>query len=719
MPYCTGHAVMEVRPVSRLSALWGSLDRRARVGAAAVAVVAVVGVAAVVVLAGPGSGVKLESGSAATRTIGSEGGSVTATSTAGVTYEFVVPQLILESDVEITITPVTGIEGLPFADGLIGGVEFQPAGLRLGPGTQLIIKPADTVPEPGPTQQIVGFTTDDAGSDLAVQPATPVDGGFAIRIEHFSTGGLALAEVSDLTTLPVNPNGSTQLRRLYELLTASMSTDPLNDLVAVFRAWRAEIEPLINQAQTGTDAKIAIDLFLDWEEILTSYDDPALNEALAPDLAALATATQLAMKRGIDSLNAECISLRSLLFARNVLYLQQYAEVFSPSLTGSGSGLSQPDVLASLCIAPMQSFVRLPDPFTPNESVALDLTYGVKFGSDTELDGAFFDVTLTVSGAFNDGTQTIQTNAGGQLPQTLIATDTTPITIEIRACLAPTQNNANTPLIVLGDVCHVSTLTSRPQGGAAQIEEVLRESEVLSEAGEDTTDGVNDEAFFTDLGNFSSGTLSGTSEHGRGSASADQTSSVTVSGNGSLDVSFSGSAQTSARNDLPLAGDGEGTSSIEVDFTVVDNPVNFTISGQSQLSGSVPGDSFRSATLFVGEFQFVDACSESECTGPRGTLNFNGVLQPGRYRLEGGVYASAGPHRDDGAEMVSNASLSFTFTITGAASAASGADGAAYVSASASSSAPIGSEAALVRRASRTKGSASTWIPAETRYEAA
>lgn len=672
--------------MSRLSARWGSLSQRAKVAVAAGAAVAVVAVIGIVVMVLPGSRVSLETDSAVTETIGSEGGSITATSNSGVTYEFVVSPLTLESDVEITVTPITAIEGLPFSGGLIGGVDFKPSGLELGPGATLTIKPVDEITLE-PAQRLVGFTTDDAGNDLAVQPAAPVGDDFAIFIEHFTTGGLGLAEVSDLTTAPRAALAeSIHVGRLRDLLLASFGTDQqiFDEYIAIFREWRAEIEPLINQAQTGTDAKVALELFLAWEETLTSYEDAALSAALEPDLDELASSTEEALQRGIDDLNATCIEIRSLLHARNVLFLQQYAEVFSPSLTGIGSGLSQQAVLATLCIGVVQSFARLPDPFEPNESVALDLTYGVKFGTDTTLDGAFFDVTLTVSGAFNDGTSVIQTNAGGQLPQTLIATDTTPITIEIKACLAPTQLNASTPLIGLGVVCHFSTLTTSPQGGEAQLEELERESELDIRAGEDTTDRDDEFRDFFDIGTFSTGQLNVTSNgQGLASASGGQTSSVTEGANGGLEVEFSATVQVRAGNNLPIAGDAHGVSSIQVDFTVVDNPVNFTISGTSQLGGSTTESFHRAVQVHLSgtDFAFVEFCNEQECPGPTGTLTFSGVLEPGSYRLEAEAFASVRPHRDGPAQLDANASLSFTFTITGAASAASGTDASLLASA--------------------------------------
>jgi hypothetical protein len=126
--------------------------------------------------------------------------------------------------------------------------------------------------------------------------------------------------------------------------------------------------------------------------------------------------------------------------------------------------------------------------------------------------------------------------------------------------------------------------------------------------------------------------------------------------NGSLVVEFSASVRASAQNDLPIAGDADGTSSIQVDFTVVDNPVGFTISGESLITGSGQGTFHRAVQVSVsgGDYAFVDVCSEQECAGPTGTLDAGGVLPPGSYRLEA-VVRQRGPDRDGSVRLESNA----------------------------------------------------------------
>ena len=402
-------------------------------------------------------------------TIGSTGGTISATSAEGVTYSFIVPPLALDKDVSITVTPIGRIGGLPFSGGLLGGVEFQPSGLKFGPGVLLVIKSAAAIPALAPNQRLVGFTFEGVVDSTRVQPALPRNGGLAISIEHFSSGGLAVGNVSDLSSLPVVPNGSARQRHDAELVVLNMPSD-VTAAIAIFKAWRTEIEALIATAQSGTEAKISTDLYLNWRDRLTSFAElnagpagTAILNALTSDRAALVTATRAALQRGIASLNQSCVRFQNLLDAENVLYLRAYAETFSSDeLTANGSGLTLTAQLATLCIKAMQSSAIFPNTFTANSSVALDATYGVQFGTAPALMGAFFDVTMTVAGAANNGTSTFQTDGTGRTLPRQIATRTTPITVTVKSCLARSQISFTAVFGYLQDVCHFSTFTANP-----------------------------------------------------------------------------------------------------------------------------------------------------------------------------------------------------------------------------------------------------------------
>jgi len=170
------------------------------------------------------------------------------------------------------------------------------------------------------------------------------------------------------------------------------------------------------------------------------------------------------MKRGIATLNQQCLRTSNLLDAENVLFLSGYAGALASTaeLDGIGSGLTLEAQLATLCIQPVQSFASFPAVFVPNTSAALNLTYGVKFGANPVLNGAFFDVTLAVTGAGSNGTSTILTDAAGRTLPRQIATTVTPITVQLNSCLAGSQVGFSANFSFLRSVCHFSTLLSEP-----------------------------------------------------------------------------------------------------------------------------------------------------------------------------------------------------------------------------------------------------------------
>jgi hypothetical protein len=81
------------------------------------------------------------------------GGTITATGADGSVFTLSVPAKALLSDEAITLTPLTGLSGLPVSGGLLAGVDLSPAGLELQQAATLTIAPATTVP----ADQQVGF----------------------------------------------------------------------------------------------------------------------------------------------------------------------------------------------------------------------------------------------------------------------------------------------------------------------------------------------------------------------------------------------------------------------------------------------------------------------------------------------------------------------------------------------------------------------------------
>ena len=122
------------------------------------------------------------------------GGTLTATGGDGTTYTLDVPAGAVLSDVKVSMTPLSSIDDLPFVDGLAGGVQFGPEGLRLLQPAKLTITPSTA-----PTGTPVAFGYHGSGTDLALIPVAVGPGtSYVVHVMHFSGAGVAGASAQEI-----------------------------------------------------------------------------------------------------------------------------------------------------------------------------------------------------------------------------------------------------------------------------------------------------------------------------------------------------------------------------------------------------------------------------------------------------------------------------------------------------------------------------------------
>lgn len=116
-----------------------------------------------------------------------EGGELTATGSDGTRYKLTIPAGALLQPIEIRMTPVTSISGLPFSGGLGGAVQLEPSGLAFYEFVTLSIELAN--PIPFENQIMFGFEEDGKDLHLAIPGDDP--NAIQIRLLHFSGAGVA------------------------------------------------------------------------------------------------------------------------------------------------------------------------------------------------------------------------------------------------------------------------------------------------------------------------------------------------------------------------------------------------------------------------------------------------------------------------------------------------------------------------------------------------
>lgn len=157
----------------------------------------------------PGSvALTLETTTAATGEIGPEGGTLAATSAAGVTFTLTIPAEALFAPVMITITPIASVVGEPVGDTPTAAVHLAPEGLAFLKPVELAITGFALDSEP------IGIGASGAGEDFHLLPATDAgDGTVTVTTMHFSSFGVAGRSQLEALVRNYRPSGAEQLAR--------------------------------------------------------------------------------------------------------------------------------------------------------------------------------------------------------------------------------------------------------------------------------------------------------------------------------------------------------------------------------------------------------------------------------------------------------------------------------------------------------------------------
>ena len=131
-----------------------------------------------------------ETDAAGTGTVTFEaGGSVSATSGDGTTFELEVPARAVARDIEITMTPLADLTGITEEPGVVHAVLLEPEGLRFHELARLTITPA----EPIPVEEQLMFEAAGDGRDAELALIDPQADEIVLMVEHFSVAGIASA----------------------------------------------------------------------------------------------------------------------------------------------------------------------------------------------------------------------------------------------------------------------------------------------------------------------------------------------------------------------------------------------------------------------------------------------------------------------------------------------------------------------------------------------
>lgn len=125
------------------------------------------------------------------------GGNVSLTAPDGSTYQLVLPDGALLSAETITLTALSGVDGLPTSGGFVAGVTIDPDGLYLLKPATLTVTPSSTVPS---GELAIGFGYHGSGTEFHLVPMDAVAGAMVFSLVHFSGYGVGAGTQTDVET---------------------------------------------------------------------------------------------------------------------------------------------------------------------------------------------------------------------------------------------------------------------------------------------------------------------------------------------------------------------------------------------------------------------------------------------------------------------------------------------------------------------------------------
>lgn len=152
----------------------------------------------------------LDPSRAATKTIGSAGGTLTTIAADGTTFTLTLPRNALTGDEQVTMTPLLSLSGGGVQ--LLAGVQIAPDGLRLLEPAMLDIAPAKTAP----ANQQVAFGYKDNGSQFGLVPLA-LQSSVEIPLIGLGGAGLARANSGQLAGLEAHPPSDVESAFLAQL----------------------------------------------------------------------------------------------------------------------------------------------------------------------------------------------------------------------------------------------------------------------------------------------------------------------------------------------------------------------------------------------------------------------------------------------------------------------------------------------------------------------
>jgi hypothetical protein len=417
---------------------------------------------------GPGAGgVTQETAARASKVIGPDGGTLTATSGTGARYTLTIPEGALRDTVTVSLTPVTALAALPASAPLVAAAQFAPEGLKLARTATLRVSALAAHDR----TRLVGLTYSGQGGGLtrAVAGASEHGDGLVVLVTHFSGAAVASAQDAGTLTGTLTTPASVQAFIALQNLSSAQQASGIFDaaaLAAVLTGWYTSvIEPALVAASSDQQTVDAVALYDSWQLVLQCGGDSCLDGSgagmhLWPDnlyspIAAALSATLgdaqaslgTALKTAVARSRQQCIAHHDLVAALNVLWWDALAIV--NHVDTPANGLDPESILGNFCVQVAITQASFPSSVQANTPAQLQLRAGLSFGGGPAVFTPALDVSITPTGTVQTG-GAFSTAAGtGLLTTSFTPTGNEPVFLDVRAAL--TQLGLNQKANVVRD----------------------------------------------------------------------------------------------------------------------------------------------------------------------------------------------------------------------------------------------------------------------------
>jgi len=386
---------------------------------------------------GGDGGPLVETSRAVTETVGVEGGSVSATSSTGVTYRLDVPAGALAQATQITLTPIRGLDGGPLSDGFVGAVQFGPSGLRFRIPAVLRIGAA---PALSGGRRLVGFGSANDGSALGLDLARSDGGAVLLDVIHFSDAGASAATPDDVAAALL-AGGSDAATAADDALARIAGVGTSAEQIAeILRRWYIDaVRPELQAADGGGAAAedLAMSEWVLWRVKRQLAKDitpngAALDALLATEDAEARPLAARVFRAEIRRENDRCAAQHELAPLAAASGLQEKATRFG--LGSADLGLDRDTFLREACVRPEIILVTVPQPLQAGFPNSMDAQAGLRFGETGEPVGEPFSFSLTAINATLGTPQGFSTS-DGKYTSVITAAAQGAVQLTVGACL--------------------------------------------------------------------------------------------------------------------------------------------------------------------------------------------------------------------------------------------------------------------------------------------